>query len=95
MNQTWLEELHRRNTGYVESSRGILSYSQLAPVLAERVLVCKEAIVADLSLGLLSRTAAQFIACQPPLQNLGKMFGDGEFDRRCRHRARNDRGRQR
>lgn len=36
-----------RNTRFVESSRGILSYSQLAPLLAERVLVCEEAIVAE------------------------------------------------
>ena len=35
-----------RNTRFVESSRGILSYTQLAPLLAERVLVCEEAIVA-------------------------------------------------
>lgn len=35
-----------RNTRFVESSRGILSYKQLAPLLAERVLVCEEAIVA-------------------------------------------------
>ena len=34
-----------RNTRFVESSRGILSYTQLAPLLAERVLVCEEAIV--------------------------------------------------
>lgn len=35
-----------RNTRFVESSRGILTYTQLAPHLAERVLVCEEAIVA-------------------------------------------------
>lgn len=34
-----------RNTRFVESSRGILTYAQLAPLLAERVLVCEEAIV--------------------------------------------------
>lgn len=34
-----------RNTRFVETSRGILSYAQLAPLLAERVLSCEEAIV--------------------------------------------------
>lgn len=36
-----------RNTRFVESIRGILSYAQLAPLLAERVLACEQAIVAD------------------------------------------------
>lgn len=35
-----------RNTRFVESSRGILTYTQLAPLIAERVLACEEAIVA-------------------------------------------------
>lgn len=34
-----------RNTRYVETTRGILSYAQLAPLLGERVLACEEAIV--------------------------------------------------
>jgi hypothetical protein len=29
-----------RNTRFVESSRGILTYTQLAPLIAERVLAC-------------------------------------------------------
>ena len=35
-----------RNTRFVESSRGILTYTQLAPLIAERVLACEEALVA-------------------------------------------------
>ena len=34
-----------RNTRFVETCRGILSYAQLAPLLGERVLACEEAIV--------------------------------------------------
>lgn len=34
-----------RNTRFVETSRGILSYAQPAPLLGERVLACEEAIV--------------------------------------------------
>ena len=34
-----------RNTRFVETSRGILSYAELAPLLGERVLACEEAIV--------------------------------------------------
>lgn len=36
-----------RNTRFIESSCGILSDSQFAPLLAKRVLGCEEAIVAD------------------------------------------------
>lgn len=35
-----------RNTRFVESNCGILTYAQLAPQLAERVLACEEALVA-------------------------------------------------
>ena len=34
-----------RNTRFVETTRGILSYAQLAPMLGDRVLACEEAIV--------------------------------------------------
>ncbi len=34
-----------RKTRFVETSRGILSYGQLAPLLGERVLACAEATV--------------------------------------------------
>jgi len=34
-----------RNTRFVETRRGILSYAELAPLLGERVLACEEAIV--------------------------------------------------
>lgn len=34
-----------RNTRFVETRRGILSYVEIAPLLGERVLACEEAIV--------------------------------------------------
>src|ERR1039458_4551283 len=36
----WLQKLHRQGgaTRYIQTTRGLLSYSQLAPLLAERVL---------------------------------------------------------
>lgn len=36
-----------RNTRFIETTRGVLSYSQLAPLLAERVLRVEMDIAAD------------------------------------------------